>query len=188
MDTNTKRDASPPKENDVPAPTSHHDDSDELKSLLANNEKSESQHVQSPITFHVTKFVILRLVGFVYLIAFVGAYNQNRGLMGKNGLMPAHTFLDRLRRQYASPIKGFVSHPTLFWFLPSSTLEDWHMECIAALGATFSLAVVMGLNSWVIMAALWLLDFSIVTVAQGATEFYSYGWECQLLETGFLFI
>ncbi|KAL7475658.1 hypothetical protein ACHAW6_001568, partial [Cyclotella cf. meneghiniana] len=189
-DTKTKRDASSPQANDVPAPASHDDtsrDSDETKSLLPDPDYDASR-IRPPITFHVTKFVILRLVGFVYLVAFVGAYHQNRGLMGKNGLMPAYTFIDRLRQRYASPIEGFVSHPALFWFFPSSTLEDWHMECIATVGATFSLAVAMGLNSWLVMAALWLLDFTIVTVAQGATEFYSYGWESQLLETGFLAI
>lgn len=37
------------------------------------------------------------------------------------------------------------------------------------------------------MLLLWLLDFSIVTLAEG-TSFYSYGWESQLLETGFLAI
>eukprot|EP00804_Cyclotella_cryptica_P017944 CCRYP_001300-RA/>CCRYP_001300-RA protein AED:0.02 eAED:0.02 QI:0/1/0.5/1/1/1/2/260/680 len=187
-------------ERDDPAPASPQDlacDSDDFQSLLSNNEDdddddtrkiSEPPRVQPQLSFQVTKFVILRLMGFVYLIAFIGAYHQNRGLMGKNGLMPAHHFMDHLRLQHDSPIKGFVSHPTLFWFLPTSTMEDWHMECIAAMGATLSLAVLMGLNSWIVMVVLWLLDFTIVTIAEGATEFYSYGWESQLLETGFLSI
>ena len=142
---------------------------------------------KSQMTYHVTKFVILRLVGFVYLIAFIGAYNQNRGLMGKNGLMPAHRYMDQLRKRYSSSVEGFLSKPTVYWLLDSS-LEDWHMEYTAVFGAMLSLLVVMGLDSWIVMVTLWLLDFSIATVAEGATEFYSYGWESQLLETGFLAI
>lgn len=139
------------------------------------------------LTFHVTKYFILRLVGFVYLIAFLGAYHQNRGLMGKYGLMPAQPYMDQLRQRYDSSLEGFLARPTLYWFL-TSTLEDWHMECAAVLGMVLSAVVVMGLDSWLVMVALWLLDFSIVTIAEGATEFYSYGWESQLLETGFLAI
>ncbi|KAL7539404.1 hypothetical protein ACHAXR_009258 [Thalassiosira sp. AJA248-18] len=37
------------------------------------------------------------------------------------------------------------------------------------------------------MLILWVLDFSIVTAAEG-NSFYAYGWESQLLETGFLTI
>ncbi|KAL9183209.1 hypothetical protein ACHAXT_004996 [Thalassiosira profunda] len=136
-------------------------------------------------SFYVTKFVILRLVALVYLVAFVGAYNQNRGLMGANGLAPARDYMDRLLQSYDSPMQGFLSHPTLYWFLDS--LEDWHLDATALLGATLSFAVLLGVDSWLAMVCLWLLDFSIVTVAEG-NSFYAYGWESQLLETGFLAI
>lgn len=95
--------------------------------------------------------------------------------------------MDQLRQRYGSPLEGFMAKPTLYWFL-NSPLEDWHMECTAVLGIILSTFVVIGSDSWLVMVALWLLDFSIVTVAEGATEFYSYGWESQLLETGFLAI
>lgn len=147
----------------------------------------EAKRSQPDIAFHVTKSAILRLVGFVYFITFLGAYNQNRGLMGKNGLMPAHAYMDQLRQRFDSSLEGFLAKPTLYWFL-ESPLEDWHMEYTAVVGMVLSSFVVMGLDSWLVMAALWMLDFSIVTVAEGATEFYSYGWESQLLETGFLAI
>lgn len=42
------------------------------------------------------------------------------------------------------------------------------------------------LDSWLVLLLLWLVDFSLVTVAEGSGPFYSYGWESQLLETGFL--
>mmetsp|Transcript_501 Transcript_501/g.1004 ORF Transcript_501/g.1004 Transcript_501/m.1004 type:complete len:607 (-) Transcript_501:110-1930(-) len=137
-------------------------------------------------SFHVTKFVILRLVGFVYFIAFLGAYNQNRGLMGSNGLVPARNYMDQLKQKYDSPMAGFLKHPSLYWFIDSS-LEDSHLDVTAVIGLLVSFAVVLGFNSWLAMTVLWLLDFSIVTAAEG-TSFYAYGWESQLLETGFLSI
>ena len=38
-----------------------------------------------------------------------------------------------------------------------------------------------------LLFGLWILYFTIVTSANG-TSFYQYGWESQLLETGFLAI
>ena len=142
----------------------------------------------APQAFHVAKFALLRLLGVVYLCSFAGAWRQNRGLMGAGGLVPARDHVDRLRGNYASSaaLRGFAAHPSLHWFVGPS-LEDWHLDAAAAAGATLSLAVVAGLDSWLAMACLWLLHFSIVTVAEG-TSFYAYGWESQLLETGFLSI
>ena len=142
--------------------------------------------ISSKQSFHVTKYVILRLVGFVYFIAFLGAYYQNIGLMGSEGLVPAINHMEQLQQNFNSPIKGFLSHPTLYWFI-GTTLEDWHMEATAVAGLILSILVMIGLDSFIIMVCLWLLDFSIVTVA-GNNSFYAYGWESQLLETGFLAI
>lgn len=143
---------------------------------------------QNPQTFHVTKFVILRLVGLVYFIAFLGAYYQNIGLMGVNGLVPVMNHMDALRSKFASsPSHGFLSHPSLYWLYASSSLQDWHMDVTSIFGITLSSMVVLGVDSWCVMILLWLLDFTIVTYADG-TSFYSYGWESQLLETGFLSI
>ena len=44
----------------------------------------------------------------------------------------------------------------------------------------------LGLNSFLVLSLLWILDHSVVTVAAGASTFYAYGWESQILETGFL--
>lgn len=138
-------------------------------------------------SFHVARFVILRLVGFVYLVAFVGAYHQNVGLMGVHGLAPARGRVDDLRTDFGgTPFRGFLSHPSLYWLMPPP-LEDWHLDATAIVGSALSFAVVLGLDSWSVMVALWMLDFTIVTSAEG-NSFYAYGWESQLLETGFLSI
>ena len=68
-------------------PSSHkHKNSISTSNLNVQDTKTTKQ------SFYVTKFVILRLVGFVYFIAFIGAYYQNQGLMGSNGLVPAYKY------------------------------------------------------------------------------------------------
>ena len=138
-----------------------------------------------PVTWITTKWAILRLTGCVYFIAFLGAYYQNPGLMGSDGLQPAVEFFqDRLQVQYSDPWEGFRKHPTIFWY---TELNDASLEILYKSGLALSALVVLGVDSMIVMLSLWLLYFSIVTIA-GGTSFYNYGWESQLLETGFLCI
>jgi hypothetical protein len=138
---------------------------------------------QPVATFHVAKWAILRLLGLVYLFAFLGAYYQNDGLMGERGLEPASLkYVES--NDYDSPIRGFLRHPTIFWWIP---LTDATLAHLSRGGIVLSLVVaVAGINSWLLQLLLWFLYLSIVTVAQLSNTFYSYGWESQLLETGFL--
>jgi hypothetical protein len=135
-------------------------------------------------------------------MAFLAAYHQNKGLMGTHGLQPAKDYYDVLTKRYdntaASPVDGtvisyptwwkqFRDHPSLFWFVE---LTDETMDNVILSGLTLSSLLVLTTtthDSMLILFALWLLYFSIVTSANG-TSFYSYGWESQLLETGFLAI
>ena len=56
---------------------------------------------------------------------------------------------------------------------------------LAWCGAVLALFVLWGVTNAVVMAALWALYMSYVHVGQ---DWYGYGWEMQLLETGFLAI
>ena len=135
-------------------------------------------------TYHVAKWLILRLLGMVYFVAFLGAYNQNVALMGEDGLVPASSYISRMRSNYDSNLDAFWTHPTLFWWIP---LTDTNLDGFAIVGLTLSFLLTVGIDSWLILVMLWLIDFSIVTIAE-TNSFYSYGWESQLLETGFLAI
>lgn len=135
------------------------------------------------VSWSTAKWVILRATGGIYFIAFLGAIYQNPGLMGSQGLQPASDFFsDRLQAQYSDPWEGFLHHPTIFWYVE---LNDNNLMLLYQSGLALSTLVIMGMDSMIAMAILWLLYFSIVTIA-GGTSFYNYGWESQLLETGFL--
>jgi hypothetical protein len=134
------------------------------------------------ITWVVTKWAILRLTGIIYLIGFLGAYYQNRGLMGSEGIDPAANYFEPLRAKYESSWAGFLDHPSVFWWME---MTDGRLDALYLLGVAISTLVVLGEDSVIFMFLLWLLYFSIITAADG-TSFYGYGWESQLLETGFL--
>lgn len=132
-------------------------------------------------SYWLTRFVILRLLGFVYAIAFLVAANQIVPLAGEHGLTSAHQFLSDLHSQLGSRTAGMLRVPTIFWF----GISDNGLTAFAWVGLAISLMVLVGYANAIIMAILWGMYMSIVHVGQ---IWYGYGWEIQLLETGFLSI
>lgn len=127
--------------------------------------------------YSLAREVTQRLLGLVYLVAFVSAYNQFPALCGERGLTPIGPFLAG---------SGFRRSPSLFHLAYSDRL----LRGVALLGALVSLGVVVGAVSLLPLAAhmlvwalLWFLYLSIVNVGQ---TWYSFGWESLLCEAGFL--
>jgi hypothetical protein len=124
----------------------------------------------------LTRFVFLRALGFIYGVAFLVLRQQWRGLLGSHGILPAARFLERLRGRVS-----FFDLPTLFlWGASDAVLS---LGC--SLGLCLSLAVLLGIENALVMAALWALYMSFCHIGQ---VFYGYGWEMLLLEAGFLAI
>jgi hypothetical protein len=134
-----------------------------------------------PAPWQLTRFVMLRLLGVVYLTAFLALALQLEPLLGHDGLLPVPRFLERVAERYGAGWPAFSELPSLFWWDASTGF----MLTTAWAGAALSLAVAMGATNAALMAALWFLYMSFTHVGQ---IFYSYGWEIQLLETGFLAI
>lgn len=129
--------------------------------------------------YRLTRFVILRFVGLVYLVGFLVAANQIIPLIGHDGLLPADAFLDRLQAHFGSRSAGFWQLPSIFWFNHS----DAFIQAVMWIGAGLSLVVLCGCANVIILFVLWALYMSLIHIGQ---LWYSYGWETQLLETGFL--
>jgi hypothetical protein len=132
-------------------------------------------------TYWLTRFLILRLLGAIYAVAFLVAINQVVPLIGANGLLPVGMFLERVGDSLGSPGAGFARLPSLFWFAHSDTI----LLTAAWIGFALSCVVVAGFANAPLLTVLWLLYMSFVHVGQ---DWYGYGWEIQLLETGFLAI
>jgi hypothetical protein len=132
-------------------------------------------------SYWLTRFMILRLLGLIYAVAFLVGVNQLVPLIGSNGLLPVGLYLKQVSTTLGSAGIGFVRLPSLFWF--------WHSDAalltVAWAGFILSLIVMAGYANASLLGVLWLLYFSIVHVGQ---DWYGYGWEIQLTETGFLAI
>ena len=63
--------------------------------------------------YWLARFVILRLLGLVYLVAFLTAAKQIVPLIGAKGLLPVGQFLARVRKSLGSTQAGFVRRPSL---------------------------------------------------------------------------
>src|SRR5436190_20708741 len=131
--------------------------------------------------FWLTRFVILRLLGFVYTIAFVVAVQQLVPLVGEHGLTPASHYFERIQEHFGSRSAAAMQLPSLFWF----GISDRVLTTFAWIGFGLSLLVVGGYANAILLTILWSMYMSIIHVGQ---IWYGYGWETQLLETGFLSI
>lgn len=137
----------------------------------------EGSLLPASATYRYSRFFLLRLLGAIYFVAFLAAWKQVVPLVGARGLLPAHLFLDEIRRAGG----GFLDLPSLFWI----DVTDVAMRGGSALGLVVSFAVALGLTNALAMVLLWFLYMSFANVGQ---VFYGYGWESLLLETGFLAI
>ena len=135
----------------------------------------------TPSTYWLTRFVILRLLGVVYAVAFLVAVNQIIPLIGANGMLPLGIYLKDWVQATGSTGAAFVHLPSVFWFWHSDTA----LITVAWAGFILSLTVIVGYANAPMLAILWFLYMSINHAGQ---DWYGYGWEIQLTETGFLAI
>src|SRR2546426_11785051 len=63
----------------------------------------------------LTRFLILRLLGFVYFFAFLSLAQQVLPLIGRDGLLPARSYLAGIERAVGSRFDAFLALPSLFW-------------------------------------------------------------------------
>ncbi|MGN6249018.1 MAG: lipase maturation factor family protein [Ginsengibacter sp.] len=152
-----------------------------MESSTKSNFRSPFPEINSRRSYWLTRFMILRLLGIIYAIAFLVAINQILPLIGSDGLLPVGLFLNRVNVALGSSTSGFMRLPSLFWFGHTDTT----LLVFAWIGFILSLVVVAGYANVPILFVLWFLYMSFVHVGQ---EWYGYGWEIQLLETGFLAI
>jgi hypothetical protein len=127
----------------------------------------------------LTRWIFLRLLGVIYLIAFLSLWAQIEGLVGSNGILPAAEFLDSVQAQIGP--ERFRLLPTLFWL----DVSDVWLNAVCAAGVVLSLLLIVGVLPPLALFLLWLLYLSLVAVGQ---LFLSFQWDNLLLETGFLAI
>jgi len=127
-------------------------------------------------SYWISRFVIQRGLGLMYLIAFAVAINQFRPLVGENGLLPIPRFLRRVSFKKAPSIFHWHYSDCFFGLIAWSGLA---LAALATLGFSEAGPWWLSILIWLL---LWVIYLSIVNVGQ---LFYGFGWESLLLEAGF---
>ncbi len=126
-----------------------------------------------------TAWVFLRVLGVVFLIAFLSLWTQVIGLVGREGILPAQEALQSVR-EHEGPIRYWLV-PTLAWVNAS----DGALHAMCATGTALSLLLVLGIAPAASVFGCWALYLSLATIAR---EFCAFQWDALLLETGLLAI
>src|ERR1041384_2099555 len=128
-------------------------------------------------TYPLSRWVFLRAVGIIYLIAFVSLWVQVKGLIGAHGILPAQDYLGALRGMLGP--ERYRLAPTVFWLGASDTA----LQLACAAGATAAVLVMCDVLPAPTLLILWALYLSFETVGQ---DFLAFQWDVLLLEAGLL--
>jgi hypothetical protein len=131
------------------------------------------------VTFSFASWLFLRLLGFVYLIAFWSLSTQILGLVGERGILPADGFLQSMS-QRVGPERFWIL-PTVFWI----DAGNGFLQGVTLAGAALSIGLALGFFELPILCLLWWFYLSLYVVSGG---FLRFQWDNLLLETGFLAI
>jgi predicted DCC family thiol-disulfide oxidoreductase YuxK/uncharacterized membrane protein YphA (DoxX/SURF4 family) len=137
-----------------------------------------------PPSYLRLRFIFLRGLALIYLVAFGSLWAQMDGLIGSRGIVPAQSVMQALKEQIAKNhigLERFHLLPTLGWWSASDSALHW--QC--GLGMACALALLVGLAPWLMLFLLWALYLSFCAVC---SPFLNFQWDLLLLETGFLAI
>jgi predicted DCC family thiol-disulfide oxidoreductase YuxK len=132
----------------------------------------------TPATYVITREVFLRLLGLVYLIAFISCFVQIDGLVGSRGILPVADYLHFAKEQVDAP---HWELPTLLWLNSSDAFL--HGLCIT--GIASACLLIIGVVPIPALVILWVAYLSLTI---GGQEFLSFQWDALLLEAGLLAI
>ncbi|HEX9989836.1 MAG TPA: lipase maturation factor family protein [Chloroflexia bacterium] len=149
------------------------------RSLSARLRQLVDPRQQVTHDYILTRWLFLRLLGVVYLVAFASLWPQIPGLIGRNGILPAGEFLASVWAP--TEAQRFLLVPTLAWFNAS----DGFLLFMCGAGVVLSVLLILGVLPIPVLSLLWALYLSLFSVGQ---VFLGYQWDVLLLETGFLAI
>lgn len=131
----------------------------------------------APNTYLSSRWLFLRLLGVVYLVAFASLASQIVGLVGEHGLFPVGEFLGQARTTYGPGV--WRALPTVLWL----DYSDTALRILAFGGAGLAGLLVLDVCPIVVLPLLWLAYLSLSVAGQ---DFLAFQWDALLLETGLL--
>jgi lipase maturation factor 1 len=137
-----------------------------------------------PLSYVRVRFIFLRGLALIYLIAFASLLGQIQGLSGSRGIVPARSLIETLKAEAVDRhigLERFHAFPTLAWWSASDRALHW--QCVAGVG--LSLLLLFRIAPAPVLFLLWCLYLSLTTIC---SPFLNFQWDMLLLETGFLAI
>ena len=142
-------------------------------------------------THFLTRWLFLRGLGIIYLLAFISMHSQVDGLIGSDGILPAAEYVEVLETAYNThwttkgqpgrAVERFWKIPTLCWF----TASDKALHALTLGGVALAIFLVCGVAPIPCLILLWMAYLSLSSVSQ---TFLGYQWDTLILEVGFLAI
>src|SRR4026207_772906 len=105
-------------------------------------------------THSLARWVFLRALGAVYLVAFVSLWVQIAGLIGSRGILPAATLLEWVGARTGPERDRLL--PTPFWLHPSDGL----LQFLCGGGAFLSVLLILGIAPLPVLILLWAFYLS----------------------------
>jgi hypothetical protein len=144
----------------------------------ASGRRSGSRRWRAP-TFYISRRLFLSALGLIYGIAFLSLGSQLNGLIGRDGIVPAASFLDSLSRSFGPERFHYV--PTLAWI----SAGDGFLRALCDGGVVLSILLILGIAPALVLFLLWIGYLSLSSIGG---VFLQFQWDALLLETGFLAI
>ena len=132
-----------------------------------------------PPRYQIIIWLFLRLLGFIYLVAFVSFAVQASALIGADGVLPLEYYLSAVKEQLGDD--AYLKLPTLFWL----SHADGFIKFVCMAGVVLSLSLIAGFLTKTCLVLLYALYLSLVQAGQ---VFMTFQWDILLLECGFLAI
>src|SRR4029077_4713899 len=129
----------------------------------------------APPGYLAARWLFLRALGLIFFSAFYSLAYQIRGLIGPNGILPAHDYLVQVARVLGSA--RFWYAPTVFWWSAS----DRFLLGVVVVGMVASLLLVLNLCPRGMLLICLIAFLSFIAAAQ---DFASYQSDGMLLEAG----
>jgi lipase maturation factor 1 len=128
-------------------------------------------------TYALSRWLFLRLLGVVYLCAFLSLLPQVTGLVGEHGLLPAGVFLQRAHATFGGA--AYRLFPTVCWLAAGDAM----LRALCWIGVALAASLIAGVAQAPVLLLLWLCYLSLSVAGQ---TFLWFQWDGLLLETGLL--
>jgi hypothetical protein len=137
-----------------------------------------------PATWRISRWLLLRTLGVIFVFVFLTLYAQGPGLIGPQGIEPAGSFLSMLRERHGAG--ALYQAPTLFW-LGSG---DVFVRGVCVLGLAAAVGLILNLAPKLCALVAWLsyLSFSAAEDCSRIPLFFNFPPDHSALELAFLSI